>query len=676
MYNSHKGNNVLTRKPTEWSIFEEKTNMKQTLLFTLFFLVTCMHAQVIVINEVDADNPGTDTQEFVELKTSTANMALDGYVVVLYNGSSDVSYNSFDLDGYSSDANGLFVLGTSGVSPTPDYVFSATSNAIQNGADAIAVYQDDATNFPKGTAVTTTNMIDAFVYDTKDADDTGLLSGLGKTVQYNEGEGGDKDHQSNQRKEDGTYETKEPTPGVLNNGGGVVSPTITISTSQTSYNEGDDITLHFTTSENVASDLILNYTLVNGAFTASDYTGNLSVTISAGNASANVVITIVDDSENEGNETIIVKYNNLDGSYKATNDSYAISILDDDYTTSNYGTPLNPTYGNVHSTAPGNYYQSLNGLSGQDLKDAITAIISNSSTVRAQTYGDVWDILKEADENPANNNEVWLLYSEIGRAKTEQQGSGSSIGKWNREHIYPQSRGGFSGGTSTSADGKEVYMTTDATHTKHGHGDAHSLRPADSSENTRRSNKDYGEEYNGPDGNKGSWKGDIARSLMYMSLRYDALDVVNGNPDNSTEGQIGDLTYLLTWNSTDIPDDYEMHRNNVIYDWQKNRNPFIDLPKLAEYVFGDKTNSTYNVSTSIPNQTVDQVEYFPNPVIGTIHFPNVSNGTLTIYGITGSLEYQAKMTKTSVDLSMLDKGLYFFKIQSANTTYNGKFVKK
>jgi hypothetical protein len=139
---------------------------------------------------------------------------------------------------------------------------------------------------------------------------------------------------------------------------------------------------------------------------------------------------------------------------------------------------------------------------------------------------------------------------------------------------------------------------------------------------------------------------------------------------------MGDLTYLLAWNSSDNPDDYEMHRNNVIYDWQKNRNPFIDLPDLADYVFGDKIGSVFNVSTTIQNQAVDMVKYFPNPVVETIIFPNISNGILSIYDITGSLKLQEKITKTSIDLSMLSKGLYIFKVKSANFTYSGKFVKK
>ena len=78
----------------------------------------------IIINETDADTAGTDTLEFVELYDGgTGNVSLDGLTVVFYNGSSDTSYNAFDLDGYTTDINGFFVLGNSSVSPTPGIVF-------------------------------------------------------------------------------------------------------------------------------------------------------------------------------------------------------------------------------------------------------------------------------------------------------------------------------------------------------------------------------------------------------------------------------------------------------------------------------------------------------------------------------------------------------------------------
>src|SRR5690606_11529744 len=115
----------------------------------------------------------------------------------------------------------------------------------------------------------------------------------------------------------------------------------------------------------------------------------------------------------------------------------------------------------------------------------------------------------------------------------------------------------------------------------------------DGPENSSRNNRDYGTDqsqgnnaYNGPANTQGSWRGDVARALFYMATRYSALSLVNGNPPDSTPNQIGDLETLLTWNTTDPSDDFEMNRNNVIYSWQQNRNPFIDHPELAAYVYG------------------------------------------------------------------------------------------
>lgn len=173
------------------------------LLFT--FLITALSFGQPVINEVDADTPGTDAAEFIEILW-TPNTALDGYVVVLYNGSADTSYAAYDLDGFSTDANGFFIIGNPGVSP--DITFA--DNFLQNGADAVALYLNDAATFPNGTAITATNLVSGVVYDTDDADDTGLLAVIGG-VQYNENENLAKDTESIQRKSDGTYETKTPT---------------------------------------------------------------------------------------------------------------------------------------------------------------------------------------------------------------------------------------------------------------------------------------------------------------------------------------------------------------------------------------------------------------------------------------------------------------------------------
>ncbi|MFT4541666.1 MAG: hypothetical protein ACI835_004127 [Planctomycetota bacterium] len=150
-----------------------------------------------LINEVDADTEGSDAMEFVELWHPGGSFPLDGYVVVFFNGSSDTSYNAFDLDGYSTNASGYFLLGNPDVVPTPEITFPG--NGLQNGADAVALYLGDATDFPSATPVTTLNLVDAVVYDTDDSDDAGLLALLGGCCQLNEDEAGNKDFDSVQR---------------------------------------------------------------------------------------------------------------------------------------------------------------------------------------------------------------------------------------------------------------------------------------------------------------------------------------------------------------------------------------------------------------------------------------------------------------------------------------------
>ncbi|WP_179004400.1 T9SS type A sorting domain-containing protein [Winogradskyella forsetii] len=181
------------------------------LFFTLLFTAATSYGQV-VINEIDVDTPGADEAEFVELKAAP-NASLDGYIVVFFNGSNDLSYGTWDLTGKTADANGFFILANTALISGNDIDLPpGGSGYIQNGPDAIAIYQDSAANFPEGTAVTMTNLIDAIVYGTSDSDDPELLSGLGETVQYDEDLNGAKDTESLQLNAAGTaYETKAPT---------------------------------------------------------------------------------------------------------------------------------------------------------------------------------------------------------------------------------------------------------------------------------------------------------------------------------------------------------------------------------------------------------------------------------------------------------------------------------
>lgn len=145
--------------------------------------------------------------------------------MVFYNGNGDVSYGAFDLDGYRTNANGYFVLGNPGV-PNVDLTFDpGAAGFLQNGADAVALYVGNATDFPDGTSVTTANLQDALVYGTDDPDDAGLLVLLNAgQPQVNENGGGSGTTQSSQRCPDGAggalnrsvYLQAAPTPGAAN----------------------------------------------------------------------------------------------------------------------------------------------------------------------------------------------------------------------------------------------------------------------------------------------------------------------------------------------------------------------------------------------------------------------------------------------------------------------------
>ena len=199
----------------------------RTILSLLAVLAIAVPAGAeLLINEVDADTEGTDMLEFCELYGDPG-MALDGYVLVFFNGSDDASYAAYDLDGYALNGDGYFLIGNVDVVPTPDIVIP--SNGIQNGADAIALYMGDGEDFPEDTPVTTDNLIDAVVYDTNDDDDEGLLVLLlPDQPQLNEDELGNKDFHSNLRCGGGARETMDwtagdPTPGASNDpscGGG------------------------------------------------------------------------------------------------------------------------------------------------------------------------------------------------------------------------------------------------------------------------------------------------------------------------------------------------------------------------------------------------------------------------------------------------------------------------
>ena len=661
-------------------------------LFLLFLISNITFSQV-VINEIDPDTPSTDQKEFIELKSTTANFSLNGYVLVFFNASSTspyagtLSYNSIDLDGYSTDVNGNFLIGNVLLSPTP--ALSMLDTTLQNGPDAIALYLGNGTDFPTDTPATTTGLVHAIAYTNNGTTQpTALMNILNLTVCVNENATSNAANHSIQRKVDGTYEVKAPTPGMNNDGSGIVLNYMTTTFNANSYTEGQTVTVTFTTSLPVTSTTTFSISVNNGSFNTADYAFDTtnSLTIPSGATTVIKTITLIDDTLEEGDEELVLFISGLPTNVVSSNNSIVRRVADTDFQILNFGTPLAPTYNMVSSSAPVGYYSSLEGLSGAALKQAVQNIIANPSEVRLHSYADIWEILKTSDQNPLNSGQIWEIYLEQPMSKIDQQQSSSIVGKWNREHIFCQSRGGFMVANNDSADGIGVWTTTSAAATVDGVSDAHHIRAVNGQENSSRNNKNYGTVnsatvYAGATGSQGSWRGDVARACFYMAVRFIGLNVVNGDPSenngSNTSGNIGDLATLLSWNVSDPRDDFEMNRNNYIQTWQHNRNPFIDYPLLANYIFGSQYGNQWFASLSNESFETTDVKVYPNPATDHVFVSGITSlSKVEIFSLLGAKVFEKTDNEDQMIPIHFEKGLYFVKITSDEKQIVKKIIVK
>lgn len=247
--------------------------------------------------------------------------------------------------------------------------------------------------------------------------------------------------------------------------------------------------------------------------------------------------------------------------------------------------------------APSGYYSSLKGKSTEALKTALYQIINPHTEV--SSYNALPSYFQQTDLYP-NSQRWWDMYSSI---PIYLPWSGQKL---NREHCLPKSWWG--GNTSTPA-----YV------------DLFHLYPAEAAANQAKSNWPLGVVTGTPSFDNGfvlvgkgvnsggadkvfepnnEYKGDFARTYFYMVTCYQNMDwVKTWQVRNGTYPSLQDwaINLLLQWHRQDPVSQKEIDRNEAVYKIQNNRNPFIDDPNLAEYIWGNKKGQSYTPeSTDIP----------------------------------------------------------------------------
>ena len=359
------------------------------------------------------------------------------------------------------------------------------------------------------------------------------------------------------------------------------------------------------------------------------------------------------------------------------------------FSQSDFGPPSNPTYGVVQTNIPQSYYDQANNLSSDELKEALHQIISNHVIFPYTSNStDTWDIIQESDQDPNENNNMILVYTGRSQEKGYRDGSGNysqyengngtQSNSWNREHIWPKSHG-------FPDDDDNAYT------------DVHNLKPCDRSVNSSRGTKDF--DFGGNQHSEASdcltdsdsWeppdyvKGDIARILFYMVVRYDPgidhenntfdLELVDYTTPNNTEPIFGKLSSLLDWHLSDPVDDFEINRNEIIFGFQENRNPFIDHPNLVNYLWGDNVGLVWNENLTVPETEIVKTTIYPNPSSGIINFSfDMQDEIIEIFNLNGQNIFNKIVdSSNSVEID-LPSGIYFLRSNTKSGIFNSKII--
>ena len=318
------------------------------------------------------------------------------------------------------------------------------------------------------------------------------------------------------------------------------------------------------------------------------------------------------------------------------------------------------------------YYSSIDFTkSGDSLKTQLASLISTTHTTMlwytSTMSADTWDALKQSDLKIGDTSNVLLVYgyddtdaitkNDRTRDKDSSCHTSGCTGLWNREHVFPQSK------SNPPMDTQFPSMGTDA----------HNLRASDGQMNTSRGNRGFESGFGnaGINGNGNfypgdEWKGDVARIIMYMYMRYgnqcEPINTAIGSTSFSPNGDLPNI--LLEWNAQDSVSEYEKNRNNIFQSMQGNRNPFIDNPYLATRIWnGPTAPNSWNVPLSIKEESTKKISIYPVPTNGIVHIQTygIEINTINIYNVLGKKVRTIK-NQNQIDISKYPNGLYLIEI--------------
>ena len=336
----------------------------------------------------------------------------------------------------------------------------------------------------------------------------------------------------------------------------------------------------------------------------------------------------------------------------------------------------------VRAAIPVGYYSNLDGKITADLK---TAAFQDIKTHTSLKYDDMWTYFPQTDFLPANPTEIWDMYSNNIVLFTAH----SSIDK---EHCVPNSWWG-----GPTVDNEYAY------------GDLMNLFPSNNSINRSKGNNPLCEVgTTTPAGNNGvsksgssitegytgsgfepadEYKGDFARTYFYMATCYQ--DYTTWRTDSTGQYEITGGVYpsfqpwaiplLLKWIRMDPVSDKERIRNETVYRLQNNRNPYVDYPQLAEYVWGNMKDSIFhlNAETGIESQISRKLSISPNPARDqiTLNFDEPA-GTFhySIYSMTGSVVLSGNTDSPTITVSGLQGGVYSCVVETASEKLTSKLI--